>query len=200
MRSRAAADNWRFMRLPERSEACEPRIFTLLSCAITFSSCLSSPSARLRSVLNCSRTASRSAMHSPFRDLPHASEHTPSPCRGSARQITRSTRVNSNLGLLRAKSQILFRRKSRPGFRRGTPKARRPNERLRVIHLLTAVLTNYMKLLINLSYSLRLIRLTLTPRPTDHRSARSDRKPYPHFGPIRSTERELFAFCRPCVI
>jgi hypothetical protein len=69
MRSRAATDSWRFMPLPGPDEALDLPPLTLLSCAITFSSCLSSPSARLRSSINCSRTASRSAMHAPFRDL-----------------------------------------------------------------------------------------------------------------------------------
>lgn len=46
MRSRAAADSRLFMRLPEPGEVPELLAVTLLSAAITFSNCLSSPSAR----------------------------------------------------------------------------------------------------------------------------------------------------------
>ena|ERR1022692_755902 len=77
MRSRAATDNWRFMRLPEPDAALELLAVTLLSAAITFSSCLSSPAARSRSCLNCSRTASRSAMHAPFWGLTTMSTRIP---------------------------------------------------------------------------------------------------------------------------
>src|SRR5580700_8456487 len=69
MRSRAAADSLFLVRLPEPDDLKLIAV-ALLSSAITFSSCRSLPTARSRSSFNCSRTASRSGMHSPTGEPP----------------------------------------------------------------------------------------------------------------------------------
>ena len=66
MRSRAAADSWRFASVPE--PACEPLCFIYRLRVVR--SLFPTPLAQLAPVsvraLNCSRTASRSAIHAPW--------------------------------------------------------------------------------------------------------------------------------------